>query len=379
MINKICVLSAYYPSEKDPHYAFVGTLINAIADMGIECHVISPVSSIEKKHRAVSRTEITKNGAKVFVHCPKFIGFPSKNKIRLTYKWNIQSMRRAIKRAFDSEVGSCDAIYSHFIYSGINAAWLSGKTGIPAYVAIGESGIQDTKLCRALFGEDLLNHIRGVVAVSSALKKEARDLGLFSSETPIEVFPNSADADTFRPLDQNACRKKLGIGENDFVVSFVGGFIKRKGLDKLQEAVSRHPDWKCILIGAGDLPVTLSKEQIAFSGRVPHDRIPEYICASDVFVLPTLAEGCCNAIVEAMGCGLPVVSSDRPFNDDILDESNSIKVNPESVDEIERAIVRMEQDPALHKRLAAGALQKGQALSIVNRAANIVDYMEKNL
>ncbi len=67
--------------------------------------------------------------------------------------------------------------------------------------------------------------------------------------------------------------------------------------------------------------------------------IPNYICASDVFVLPTTAEGCCNAIIEAMGCGLPIVSSDRAFNYDILNEENSILVDPESVDEIDNAII----------------------------------------
>ncbi len=379
MIKKLCVLSPYYPSKKDPHYAFVGTLIEAIADMGVECHVISPVSYIERKHKAESRTETTANGAKIFVHCPRFLSLPSRNKIRLTYRFSVHTKRKAIKKAFDEQVGSCDAIYSHFLKAGINAGWLSKQTGIPAFVAIGESKLQNEELCLSLFGDDIKNHIKGVVSVSSALKSEARQMEVFSETTPIEVFPNSIDTALFRSLDKNDCRKKLGIGEDDFVISFVGAFIPRKGIDKLQTAVSRHPNWKCLLIGAGEIPVTLPADQVIFSGRIPHDQIPAYICASDVFALPTQAEGCCNAIVEAMGCGLPIVSSDRPFNDDILDNTNSIRIDPDSVDAIEEALVKLEQNRKLRESLAAGALHKVKNLSIANRAARIIDFMEKHL
>lgn len=379
MINKICVLSGYYPSKNDPHFAFVGTLISAIADMGIECHVISPVSSIERKHRAHSRIETTKKGSRIFVYCPRFFGFPSRNSIKSTYWLNVCSIRRAIKKTFENKIGHCDAIYSHFLFSGINAAWLSEITGIPAFVAVGESSLERTKLCRSLFGNDLHEHINGVISVSSELRKELRQESVFSEKTPIEVFPNSIDPDVFKPLDRESYRKQLGIEKDDFIISFVGGFIQRKGFDKLQEAVSRHPNWKCILIGTGELEIALPDDQVVFSGRVSHDRIPEYICASDIFVLPTQAEGCCNAIVEAMGCGLPIVSSDRSFNDDILDETNSIRIDPDSVDAIEQAIVQLEQNKDLRKNLATGALKKGQSLSIMNRAAKIVDFMEKNL
>lgn len=380
MIKKICVISAYYPSVSDPHYAFVGTLISTFADKGIECHVISPVSTMEKKHRAVSRIETTTNGAQVHVYCPTCLWFPDRNILGFqTYRLTVCSRRNAIKRTFDKYVKSCDAIYSHFIDSAANAAWLSKKTGIPAFAAIGESNITMKRMDYTLYRDELHSNIRGVVSVSSKLKRDARAIGVFSDQTPIDVFPNSIDTDLFKPLDRDECRAKLGIGSGEFVISFVGGFIKRKGFDKLQEAISRHPNWKCILIGAGELPVTLPPEQVVFSGRIPHERIPEYICASDVFALPTQAEGCCNAIVEAMGCGLPIVSSNREFNEDILDDTNSIRIDPDSIDECEEALIRIENDPKIRETISARALQKGRELSVLNRADGILRFMEKNL
>ena len=379
MMKKLCVITAYYPSEHDPHYAFVGTLISAIADKGIECHVISPVSVFERKHKAVSRVETTASGAKIYVHCPRYFSLPSKNRIHLTYWLSMLFKRGAIKKAFDSEIKDCDAIYSHFVGSGIHAGWLSMHTGIPAFTAIGESNIKSSKLSYTLFRNDLHKNIRGVISVSSELAKEARQIGIFSEQTPIEVFPNSINTNLFKPLDRERCRSKLGIDQKSFVVSFVGAFIKRKGFDRLQEAIARHPEWKCIFIGAGELEVSLPVTQVTFSGRIPHDQIPEYICASDVFALPTQAEGCCNAIVEAMGCGLPIVSSDRGFNFDILTNDNAILINPDSVDEIEQALVTYANNPQLRMIHAEKSSMEGKSLSIENRAENIIHFMETRL
>ena len=118
-------------------------------------------------------------------------------------------------------------------------------------------------------------------------------------------------------------------------------------------------------------------KNILFKGVLPHDRIREYLNASDVYVLPTLAEGCCNAIIEAMACGLPIISSDRPFNKDIIDAACAIEIDPTDVDSIESAVMTLYNDPELRAKLAAGAFQKAQNMKIENRAVRILDFMER--
>ena len=379
MISKLCILSSYYPSETDPHYAFVGTLVEQFADMGIECHVISPVSNREKKHRAVSRTEITKSGAKIKVYCPEYTLFPSRVIAGFhTYKLTVHSLWRAILKTYKEEIGSCDAIYSHFIESGVNAAWLKKKVRVPAFMAVGESNLRSKELTYSLFGELLYNELNGVISVSSPLRQQLLDYNVVSLKTPIMIAPNGIDTDVFSYRDRRTCRDKLKLDYDTFVVSFVGGFIKRKGFDIVQEVIQRHPNWKCILIGSGEIQVSLNNDQIAYVGRVSHNEIPDYICSSDVFLLPTQAEGCCNAIIEAMGCGLPIVSSDKDFNYDILDTSFAKMVNPDSIEEIEKALIELYDNPSMRKQYAINSFNAGKRLAIDKRAIKIVEFMESN-
>jgi hypothetical protein len=101
-----------------------------------------------------------------------------------------------------------------------------------------------------------------------------------------------------------------------------------------------------------------------FKGRLPHALVPEYLSCSDVFVLPTLAEGCSNAIVEAMACGLPIISSNLPFNTDILDESNAILIDPMKVEEIAKAIQVLRLNAKIKEKYIENSIEKVKRLSI---------------
>ena len=93
-------------------------------------------------------------------------------------------------------------------------------------------------------------------------------------------------------------------------------------------------------------------------------------------MLPTRGEGCCNAIVEALSCGLPVISSDLPFNDDILNEQNSLRIDVEDVQQLRSSILHLYNNPQIRQALAEGAKGSAEKLKISVRAERIVKYME---
>ena len=122
-----------------------------------------------------------------------------------------------------------------------------------------------------------------------------------------------------------------------------------------------------------------SCKHILYQGPVKHASIADYLNAADIFVLPTLHEGCCNAIIEAMACGLPVVSSNLPFNWDILNEENSILVSPKNVEEVRLAILSLMNDKTKRSRLSNGALNTASSLSINDRVIKIMSFVNTKL
>ena len=136
----------------------------------------------------------------------------------------------------------------------------------------------------------------------------------------------------------------------------------------------KDPSIKALFLGRGPLKAnyvgTLSEK------TVPHSELPEYLCCADVFVLPTLNEGCSNAVIEALACGLPVISSNLEFNYDLLNSSNSILIDPENVDEIAAAIKLLKDDGKLMNRLRYNIL-KNPNNSLEKRAKTILQIITK--
>jgi glycosyltransferase involved in cell wall biosynthesis len=108
---------------------------------------------------------------------------------------------------------------------------------------------------------------------------------------------------------------------------------------------------------------------------VPHEQLPQWLVAADLFVLPTLAEGCPNAVVEAMACGLPIVSSDIAALRETVGEGNGILVDPLDVSALSRAIATVLSDAGQRAQMSAAALARGTRLSAAARAERILDWM----
>jgi glycosyltransferase involved in cell wall biosynthesis len=93
-----------------------------------------------------------------------------------------------------------------------------------------------------------------------------------------------------------------------------------------------------------------------FCGQV--NNVEEYLACSDIFVLPSRAEGISNALLEAMACGLPCIATRIDGNRHVLTNAyNGLLVAPDDADELAQAIIRLGQDRMLRERLGQHARQ----------------------
>ena len=385
-ICKVCIITDRYPTEQYPANTFLDQLVCQFADNGIKCTVIAPYSRINDviKHNDYLPKRVYKKftlkGNEIEVHCKPFFSLIGKRIGAINFAKIYQyKFEKTVESTITNETDcDFDVYYGHFITpSGFAAVKMGRKYNKPSFIAYGECSL-DQELCNYSISEVIkgVEGVTGIIAVSTKNKNELISHQVVD-ETKIQVFPNSINQNVFFHMNKKDARKQLNLPQKDFIVAFVGYFIDRKGTCRLSEALSQLHGIKSIFIGSGEQEPNC--EGILFKGRLAHKDIVTYLNAADVFVLPTLAEGCCNAIVEAMACGLPIISSDLPFNDDILNENNSIRVDPMDIDAIREAINKLWIDKELRKRLSNGALETVKSLTIKNRADNILRFMEEKI
>jgi UDP-glucose:(heptosyl)LPS alpha-1,3-glucosyltransferase len=135
----------------------------------------------------------------------------------------------------------------------------------------------------------------------------------------IRVIYNGLDHHKFRPLEEKeaaAVRIRLGLAEDSRVVLFVGSGFARKGLAYLLEAFAgfQNPAAQLWVVGKG--PVGRYQRLAARLGLGSNlkfwgpqaDAAPFYQVAR-VLALPTIYDPCSNVVLEALGCGCPVVTT----------------------------------------------------------------------
>ena len=383
-IKNICIITYGYPSEKRMINTFVEELVNKFCDKGINCYVISPQSitkSLIRKVKINSKFYYRKsdNGIKIPVYSPIFLTFS--NKLKLFNKINLFNFNFVVNRIFKKikkEV-KFDVIYSHFIFpSGIVANKLGKRYNIPVFVAYGESSNYSIDYLGKEETKKLLDCIKGVISVSTENKNRLIKTNVVSNDI-INVFPNAINKNNFYKKDKCECRKKLGFNKDDFIVIFVGRYVSIKGIDRLCSALNNinNDNIKGVFIGEGTLKPNY--KNTIFEGMIDHNKLIDYLCASDIFVLPTTEEGCCNSIIEALACGLPVISSNESFNDDILDDNSSIRIDTKNIKEIENAIIKLYNDKNLRDKLSDNALKKSKNFDIDERAKNIIEFMGEKM
>lgn len=380
MIKSILVITPDYPADGEPVYTFVQNLCNEFARKEYDVTVLATQSLTSAlKHRRKRRPKVRYeviDGHRITIYQPYTLtpSYRFWKLYNLATRWGLMLFLRKSKL-------KPDVCYCHFWRSAYTVLPYIKKYNIPLFVATGEGALH--KIIDTLRSPKYLEinkYLNGAISVSSNNMKISEGIGLLDGKDCL-VAPNAIDSSLYKKKDRGTLRKKYGIPQEDFIVAFVGAFNERKGTLRVSQAISKVGGVKSFFIGGAGESALMEPtcEGILFKGRLPHDVVPDYLNMADIFVLPTLNEGCCNAIVEALACGLPVVSSNRPFNYDVLNETNSILVDPTNVDEIASAIKDLRENPEKRESLSKGALIMAGDLTIDRRAAKILFFMEQHL
>jgi glycosyltransferase involved in cell wall biosynthesis len=184
----------------------------------------------------------------------------------------------------------------------------------------------------------------------------------------IQLIYNGVDTDHFSPLaDRPAARRARGWPDGAFVVGHTGTMVEHKGQRRVLEAcaAARVAGLRVLLIGDGpDRPelLRLARElgladRLEMPGFVGDVR--EALGCLDAYVhFSREREGCSNAILEAMACGLPVIATDVGGNRELIRHGvTGLIVPEEDVDAVAGNLARLAGDPAERFRLGRGALE----------------------
>lgn len=369
----ILVFSQDYPDDKRSVFPFVKQLVDEMANQGNKMAVIAPYSLTHNK-RLIKQKEVYYVGAnEVMVYRPYYLSFSELHIGRVTLSdW---AMRNAFKRGLKMLKTKPDVVYGHFWPTAYKAYPYAKKHHLPLFVATGESKVVFTSDTQDK--KEFCDYLAGVISVSSKNIEESVCNGMRIKDKCL-LAPNAYNPHIFYRKDKQESRNLLNLPQDAFIIVFCGAFVHRKGVKKLSDAIDSingKPVYS-LFIGRPETELPTCKN-ILFQGPVQHNKLTDYLSAADVFVLPTLNEGCCNAIIEAIACGLPIISSDRPFNWDVLDNSNSILIDPENSDQIAKAIVMLRDNEELRDKLAEGSMVTAKDLTIDKRAQKIIEFIKK--
>jgi glycosyltransferase involved in cell wall biosynthesis len=184
----------------------------------------------------------------------------------------------------------------------------------------------------------------------------------------IALVPYGADVARFSPPAQPR-------GSRPFRVLFAGQIGARKGVAYLMEGFGRAalPDAELILAGPvlGD-PAWLQRHAGRFRhvAQVPHGEVHRLYHDADIYVYPSLHEGSSVSILEAMACGLPVVTTPNSGSV-ITDGIEGFVVPIRDAAALAECIGRLHADPALRTRMGAAARATALAHGLARYEADL--------
>jgi glycosyltransferase involved in cell wall biosynthesis len=235
-----------------------------------------------------------------------------------------------------------DVIIGMYLLTNYLALRASKRTGTPLVVLILEPNSEMIpwsflRPVGKIIERRTLKEADNVIVINDALRDYAIRMGARPEKT--HVIRAGIDTEHFgRNVDGSTVRQHYGVGEGDTLLFFMGWLYHFSGLHEvLKEMAKCKRDGlgvKLLIVGDGDALEDLQRQRaelgledyVVFAGKQPYEKIPEFIAASDVCLLPAHDNAIMHDIVpikmyEYMAMGKPVIATRlhglvREFGDD---------------------------------------------------------------
>ncbi|MGB1245117.1 MAG: glycosyltransferase, partial [Porticoccaceae bacterium] len=168
-----------------------------------------------------------------------------------------------------------------------------------------------------------------------------------------------------------------GAKERPVRIVSAARLVEKKGLKYLIEACQQlvgHESFTCTIAGSGPLLSELREqidqlglsELVFLTGKsILQEEIPEFMASGDIYCLPCVwaddgdVDGLPQMLMEAMACGLPVISTDLVGIPDLIEDGRTgLLVEPNNASALAMAITRLADDSGLREQLAVQGREK---------------------
>lgn len=195
-------------------------------------------------------------------------------------------------------------------------------------------------------------------------------------QTPVHVIPYGSPPPRIQEKQPSTPAKKLQV-------LFVGSLGQRKGVSYLFRAIellAGQVDLNLIGLPIGSCPgLVKALQTYRWLGSIPHSEVLQEMQRNDVLVFPSLFEGFGLVILEAMACGLPVITTPHTAGPDVITDGEDGFIVPiRSAEAIAEKLTLLDQDRDRLRYMGQAALRKSQQFSWESYGQGILSILRQS-
>lgn len=299
-------------------------------------------------------------------------------------------------------------VYAHYYLSGIIGLQFKEKYKIPLFVTFHTLALMKNLVARDESEKEDLERIKSelmlVKKTDKIIATSAQDakylITLYNClEKKISVLTPGVDLKTFNPQDKIKTKQIIGAKPNHKLVLFVGRIEPLKAIDVLLYAMKilsgdKSQTRLCLWILGGEISNKFNKwseelkrldrlrqllnisTEVTFVGRKHWNELPNYYNASEVVIMPSHYESFGIAALEAMACGIPVITTDTVGIASLFDKKDfALITSANNPLMLAQKIKHLLTDKRAYQKISHEVLKKAQKLSWENIAEKFVEIL----